>query len=108
MLSIRLPQPPAPGEEPLMIEEVFSGLPVFSQPAQELVLPPEAPSVADAPAAPDAEQIQAVDAVFAQDPEPTAAAALGLWSSAMILSDLLQGHLRQDTEENEPEEEKDP
>jgi hypothetical protein len=91
-----------------MIEEVLSGLPVFSQPTQELVLPPESPSVADAPAPPDAEQVQAVDAVFAQDPEPTAAAALGLWSSAMILSDLLQGHLRQDTEEKEPDEEKDP
>ena len=88
-----------------MIEEVLSGMPIFSQPAEELVLPPKAPPVADAPAAPDAEQVQAVDAVFAQDPEPVATAALGLWSSAMILSDLLQGHLRQDTEEEEPNKE---
>jgi hypothetical protein len=93
-----------------MIEEVLGGFPVFSQPAPELpVLPPEAPSVADVPAAPDAEQIQAVDAIFAQDPEPSAAAALlGLWSGAMIMSDLLHGHLHHPTEEVEPDEEDEP
>jgi len=75
---------------------------VFSQPAPQLVLPPETTVLIDAPAAPDAEQLQAVDAVFAQDPDTsTAACLLGLWSSAIVMSDLVQGHLSHEEKEVE-------
>ena len=81
---------------------------VFSQPAPVLVLPPETTALIETPPVPDVEQLQAVDAVFAQDPDTsTAACLLGLWSGAMVMSDLVQGHLRheeKEVEESEDEE----
>jgi hypothetical protein len=92
-----------------MIEELLGGIPVVHYaPETPAVCPTDILGPTDSPAPPDADQVQAVDAVFSYDHEPTGVASLlGLWSSAMLLGDLAKDHLNPPDDECQTEEEKD-
>jgi hypothetical protein len=69
--------------------------PVIVQPPAQLVEQPSPPA--------EPAQVNAVDTVFAQEPEnPSPAVLLGLWSSGMLLADLARDHLNPPAAADEP------
>ena len=87
--------------------EVFISL--FPGYAPTVEHPPIIQNEAVIPAQPDPtvqppEKVQAVDAVFAHDPEKfTAVSFYMLWSSAMFVGDMAREHLRHAEDEDEEE-----
>jgi hypothetical protein len=93
-----------------MIDELLGGLPVFRQPPEEPpIIPNEVLIAPQAPSPPDTNQVQALDALFTETQDPSAAACLlGLWSSAMLLGDLAGSHLRAPAAADEPQDDQQP
>src|SRR5947209_1940478 len=86
-----------------MTEELASAIPFLAyRTDRPAVLLPEAlPPAQPAPPA-DARQVQALDTVFAQEPEKVAGTdLLGLWASAALFAELARDDLRRAIEDAE-------
>ncbi len=72
--------------------------------AEKIHLPDEALKPAPEAAGPSADHVQAVDAVFTRQrsDDQLAAGLFGLWTSAMLLSDLTREHFHVPVDEAEP------
>jgi hypothetical protein len=82
-------------------------IPIFAsrdyRPETPPVSPPEQPAASAAVTPPSAEQARAVEAAFAQrDENASVAALLGIWTSAMLLNDLVQEAYEQTAERPDP------
>lgn len=89
-----------------MAEELFHPFPLVNHPPVEHLTPavePPAPAGQEqVPASPD--QARAVDQVFAEDRQAAAVAGLlGVWSSALLLSDLAKEHFSSPADEELPQ-----
>lgn len=87
-----------------MSDELLDAIAFAAQPAQEQEQP--APELGFfAPPSVPADQVQALDAVFAQDKESAnAAGLLGAWGAGMLIHDLAEDAKKKDREDEEEEE----
>jgi len=87
-----------------MIHGLLMGVPFHSSPqVEQPVMPVDEASIPEKPdPAPSTDQLHVVDQVFAQEHERAQVAGLlGLWSTSMLMVDMLQANLNRPLEEDE-------